>query len=513
MDFHSHLLSCTSLRTGRSLHAILIVLGRSIDVLLATDFINLYSRLGDLPAAALSFNAISTKNIFSWNSMISAYVRHGLLRDAFLCFWRLHAVPDLRKKQGLKPDALTLVSLASAIAQIGDDLQCGAVHGYGLRRLWLEDDIFVGNAIIDMYGKLSRVESSRGVFDMMPNRDIVSWNTLITSYSQNGFANEAIVLYEIMERSMPKTSSGPWNAIIAGHGIHGYGEKALELFSEMQQEGVNPDHVTFVSLLSACSHAGLIEHGQEYFQLMEIKYGIEPLVKHYACIVDLLGRAGKLDEAYKFIEKMPLKPDSGVWGALLAACRIHGDIELGKIASTHIFEIDPVNVGYYVLLSNLYAKDGEWKGVNQVRCMVKQKRLCKTPGWSSIEVNGIINVFFTGNQSHPQYQDIYKELIMLLAKMKNLGYVPDYSFVLQDVEDDEKEQILTSHSERLAIAFGMISTPLKSPLQIFKNLRVCGDCHNATKYISLITDREIIVRDSNRFHHFREGNCSCGDYW
>ncbi|MBA0766364.1 hypothetical protein Gotri_015413 [Gossypium trilobum] len=164
-------------------------------------------------------------------------------------------------------------------------------------------------------------------------------------------------------------------------------------------------------------------------------------------------------------------------------------------------------------MSNIYVNIGKWEGVDKVRTLARDMGLRKTPGWSSIEANNKVDVFYTGNQSHLNCEEIYKELRNLNAKMKVLGYVPDYSFVLQDVEEDEKEHILMSHSERLAIAFGMISTPPKTPIRIFKNLSVCGDCHNATKYISSITEREIIVRDSNRFHHFKDGVCSCGDYW
>ena len=163
--------------------------------------------------------------------------------------------------------------------------------------------------------------------------------------------------------------------------------------------------------------------------------------------------------------------------------------------------------------SYIYANVGKWEGAVKVRSLARDRGLRKTPGWSSVVVGSVVEVFYAGNQSHPQCAEIYEELRVLNAKMKSLGYVPDYSFVLQDVEEDEKEEILTSHSERLAIVFGIISTPPKSPIRIFKNLRVCGDCHNATKYISKITEREIIVRDSNRFHHFKDGICSCGDYW
>ncbi|KAF3965394.1 hypothetical protein CMV_010408 [Castanea mollissima] len=308
-------------------------------------------------------------------------------------------------------------------------------------------------------------------------------------------------------------SSVPWNAVISCLGIHGHGEKALKLFNEMLVEGVKPDHVTFVSLLSACSHSGLVDEGQWCFRMMQEEYGIKPSLKHYGCMVDLLGRAGHLEMAYNVIKNMPIQPDASVWGALLGACRIHGNYELSTFASDRLFEVEPENVGYYVLLSNIYANVGKWEDLDKVRSLARNRGLRKTPGWSSIEVNNKVDVFYTGNQTHPKCEEIYNELKVLTTKMKSLGYIPDLSFVLQDVEDDEKEHMLTSHSERLAIAFGIISTPPKSTIRIFKNLRVCGDCHNATKFISRITEREIIVRDSNRFHHFKDGICSCGDYW
>jgi pentatricopeptide repeat protein len=451
-----------------------------------------------------------------------------------------------------------------------------------MRRGWDVGDIIAGNSIVDMYAKLSKIEAAQRMFDIMPVRDAVSWNTLITGYTQNGLANEAIERYGHMQKdeglravqgtivsvlpayshlgalqqgmrmhalsvktglsldvyvgtclidlyakcgkladamlffqNMPRRSTGPWNAIMAGLGVHGHGAKALGLFSQMQQEGIKPDHVTFVSLLAACSHAGLVDQGRSFFDMMQITYGITPIAKHYACMVDMLGRAGQLDEAFNFIQSMSIKPDSAVWGALLGACRIHGNVEMGKLASQNLFELDPENVGYYVLMSNMYAKVGKWDGVDEVRSLVRRQNLQKTPGWSSIEVKRLVNVFYSGNQTepHPQHEEIQAELRNLLAKMKTIGYVPDCSFVLQDVEEDEKEHILNNHSERLAIAFGIINTPSRTPLHIYKNLRVCGDCHNATKYISKITEREIIVRDSNRFHHFKDGHCSCGDFW
>ncbi|MQL89786.1 hypothetical protein Taro_022363 [Colocasia esculenta] len=560
------------LPVGLSIHAHVVKHGLDSDIFVSNALINMYAKFGHAGDARQIFDTMVEKDLVSWNSMISAYEQVG---EPYSTFGFYHGM----KEHGFQPDVLTLVSLASATAQIGDSRNGQSVHGFVLRRNLYSGHIFVGNAIVDMYSKWNDMGSARKFFDSMLAKDVISWNTLINGYSQNGLASEAIDTFHTLEKyeqivpgqgtlvavipayahvgslhqgmrihgrciriglqtdlfvctclidmyakcgrlrdaillfhEVPGKSSIPWNAIIAGHGIHGYGQKALELFQAMEEEGAIPDQVTFISLLSACSHSGLVEQGQNFFHLMHTKYGIEPTRKHYACLVDLLGRAGHLGAAYECIRNMPLKPDASVWGALLGACRIYGNVELGTLAFNGLREIDPENVGYYVLLSNMYAKAGKWKGVDDVRSLVKDRGLRKTPGWTSTEVNNKVHVFFTGNYSHPQSEEIYKKLRDLTAKMKALGYVPDYSFVLQDVEVDEKEHILLSHSERLAIAFGIICMPPKTPISIFKNLRVCGDCHTATKFISRITDREIIVRDSNRFHHFKDGFCSCGDY-
>lgn len=558
-----------------AMHVYAVKRGMDKDLFVCNALIDVYGKLGMLEDARGVFDGMECRDLVTWNSIVSGHEQGGQVAAAVKMF---RGMMD----SGVSPDVLTLVSLASAVAQCGDGCRGRSVHCYVMRRGWDVGDIIAGNSIVDMYAKLSKIEAAQRMFDIMPVRDAVSWNTLITGYTQNGLANEAIERYGRMQKdeglravqgtivsvlpayshlgalqqgmrmhalsvktglsldvyvgtclidlyakcgkladavlffeNMPRRSTGPWNAIMAGLGVHGHGAKALGLFSQMQQEGIKPDHVTFVSLLAACSHAGLVDQGRSFFDMMQITYGITPIAKHYACMVDMLGRAGQLDEAFNFIQSMSIKPDSAVWGALLGACRIHGNVEMGKLASQNLFELDPENVGYYVLMSNMYAKVGKWDGVDEVRSLVRRQNLQKTPGWSSIEVKRSVNVFYSGNQTepHPQHEEIQAELRNLLAKMKTIGYVPDCSFVLQDVEEDEKEHILNNHSERLAIAFGIINTPSRTPLHIYKNLRVCGDCHNATKYISKITEREIIVRDSNRFHHFKDGHCSCGDFW
>ncbi|KAA8521693.1 hypothetical protein F0562_012317 [Nyssa sinensis] len=557
---------------GILIHLYVIKHGLEFDVFVSNALINMYAKFANLRNAQKVFDQMVARDLVSWNSIIAAYEQNDDPNAALKFFGGMQL-------NGIQPDVLTLVSLASIVAQSRDHKNSRSIHGFVMRRFWIMVDVVIGNAIVDMYAKLGIIDCAHKVFEKIPSKDVISWNTMITGYAQNGLASEAIEMYCMMEvckditpnqgtwvsilpayshvgalqqgmrthgrvlktglhldvfvgtclidlygkcgrlddamslfYEVPRMSSVPWNAIISCHGIHGHGEASLQLFRAMLDEGVKPDHVTFISLLSACSHSGLVDQGRWCFHLMQ-EYGIKPSLKHYGCMVDLLGRAGFLEMAFDFIKSMTVQPDASVWGALLGACRIHGNVELGKYASDRLFEVDSENVGYYVLLSNIYANVGKWDVVDEVRSLARDRGLRKTPGWSSIELNNRIEVFYTGNQSHPQCEEIYNELEILTAKMKSLGYIPDYSFVLQDVEDDEKDHILTSHSERLAIAYGIISTPPKSPIRIFKNLRVCGDCHNATKFISKITEREIIVRDSTRFHHFKDGICSCRDYW
>ncbi|PIN18042.1 hypothetical protein CDL12_09298 [Handroanthus impetiginosus] len=558
---------------GLLIHLFVIKHGLEFNVFVSNALINMYAKFGELKCAQNVFGHMVVRDLVSWNSIIAAYEQNDYPHDALKLFHKM----QLNKVQ---PDLLTLVSLSSGVAQTKDFSGSKSVHGFIMRRCWITEGTVIGNGVVDMYAKLGIIDSAHKVFEELPRKDVISWNTMITGYAQNGLASEAIEVYRRMRENedvtpnqgtwvsvlpayahlgalrdgmrvhcqvlkegldldvfvgtclidlygkcgrlgeamslfydVSKETSVPWNAIISCHGLHGLGETSLKLFEDMLCEGVKPDHVTFLSLLTACSHSGLVDQGEWYFNAMQQTYGIKPTVKHYGCMVDLFGRAGLMEKAYNFIEGMPLRPDASVWGALLGACRIHGNVEMGRRASNRLFELDSENVGYYVLLSNLYANFGRWEGVDKVRSLARDRGLWKTPGWSSIELNNRIEIFYTGNQSHPQCEEIYKELAIINAKIKALGYTPDYSFVLQDVEDDEKENILMSHSERLAIMYGILNTPPKTCIRLYKNLRVCGDCHSVTKYISKLTEREIVVRDSNRFHHFKDGLCSCGDYW
>ena len=342
----------------------------------------------------------------------------------------------------------------------------------------LRPNLLLENSLVDMYAKCGSLQDAREVFDRMKFRDVVSWTSMISAY-----------------------------------GLNGQGCDAVALFAKMQNLGLSPDSIAFVSVISACSHAGLLEEGRCYFKLMTEEYRIIPRIEHYACMVDLLGRSGQVDEAYSFIKQMPVEPNERVWGALLSACRVYSNMNIGLLAADHLFQLAPEQSGYYVLLSNIYAKAGRWKDVTTIRSMMKGRGLKKIPGISNVELNDQIHTFLAGDQSHPLSKKIYEELDVLVGKMKELGYVPETDSALHDVEEEDKECHLAVHSEKLAIVFAILSTEPGTPIRITKNLRVCGDCHIAAKLISKIVQREIIVRDTNRFHHFKNGVCSCGDYW
>jgi pentatricopeptide repeat protein len=301
--------------------------------------------------------------------------------------------------------------------------------------------------------------------------------------------------------------------MISAYGQHGYGKKAIKLFNQMQKEGIKPDKITFISLLNAFSHSGLVNEAMKYFKLMINKYKIEPTIQHYNCIVDTLGRAGFLKKAEEFIRKEIKEPDETTWECLLSACRWYGDIKRAKFAAKNALKLNPNDASIYVLLANIYAAAGLKEEESKVRQKMKNNGIKKIPGQTWIEINGKIHTFLVSDKSHEYSKEIYEKLNELNHQMKEAGYIPDTKFVLHDVEEEEKEHFLCSHSEKLAIAFGLISTPPRTPLLIAKNLRVCGDCHNATKFLSKLCNREITVRDANRFHFFKNGKCSCNDYW
>ena len=280
----------------------------------------------------------------------------------------------------------------------------------------------------------------------------------------------------------------------------------------MKADGLVPDAYSFVALLSACSHAGLVDEGRQLFCVMK-DYGVKPTVVHYTCMVDLLGRAGLLEETKRFISSMPVEADAGTWGALLGACRTYGNAELGELAAKEVMKLEPADASLYVLLSNIYAAAGQWDQVSFTRHMMQERGIRKEPGESWIEISNKVHRFVVGDRSHPEAKKIYDVLNNLSKKLKAEGYTPDTRLVLRNIDEEQTVHALCAHSEKLAIAYGLMHTPRGMPIRIYKNLRVCSDCHTATGFISKVTGQESVTRDANRFHHFKDGVCSCGDYW
>ncbi|KAF5178007.1 Pentatricopeptide repeat [Thalictrum thalictroides] len=433
-----------------------------------------YMKNGVVGVAEDLFRRMSTRNIVSWTAMISGYTQNGLGDRAFDLFEEMQ-----REGSEVKPNWVTIMSLLPACAHAAALEQGRRIHSYA-SWIGLDSNSYVQTALVSMYAKCGSLVDARSCFDRLCVKDkgLVAWNTMITAYAS-----------------------------------HGLGMEAVWTFEDMIRFRVQPDFISFTGLLSGCSHSGLVDIGLKYFNCMNSVYFVEPRVEHYACVVDLLGRAGRLVEAKELIDRMPMQPGPSIWGALLAACRTYRNLEIGEIAAKQLFVLEPENSGNYVLLSNMYAEVGRWEEVDSLRVILKDQGMKKSPGCSWTEINGKAHLFHGGDTYHPQAKEIYMLLEDLPKKIKAVGYVPDTSFVLHDVSEEEKEHNLTTHSEKLAIAFGLLNTYPGTVLRVTKNLRICIDCHTATKYISRIYDREIIVRDVNRFHHFKDGSCSCGDYW
>jgi pentatricopeptide repeat protein len=339
-------------------------------------------------------------------------------------------------------------------------------------------DIFAGNALVYTYAKCGSIEDADLAFSGLPEKGVVSWSALIGGLAQ-----------------------------------HGHGNRALEVFRKMVDERIAPNHITMTSVLCACNHAGLVDEAKRYFNSMREMFGIDRTEEHYACMIDLLGRSGKLDDAMELVNSMPFEANGAVWGALLAASRVHRDPELGKLAAEKLFILEPEKSSTHVLLANTYASAGMWDEVAKVRKLMKDSNVKKEPAMSWVELKDKVHTFIVSDKSHPRARDIYAKLEELGDLMSKAGYVPNADVSLHDVGRSEKELLLSHHSERLAVAFALISTPAGAPIRVKKNLRICIDCHVAFKFISKIVSREIIIRDVNRFHHFSDGACSCGDYW
>ncbi|TVU44735.1 hypothetical protein EJB05_04187, partial [Eragrostis curvula] len=486
-------------KQGKEIHGYIIRNGVHMDVFLVSALVDIYFKCRDVRMAQNVYDAARAIDVVIGSTMISGYVLNGMSDEAVKMFRYL-------LEQRIKPNAVTVASVLPACASMAAMKLGQEIHGYVLRNAY-EGKCYVESSLMDMYAKCGRLDLSHFIFSKMSAKDEVTWNSMISSFAQNGEPEEALNLFRQMSMEgikynsvtitsalsacaslpsiyhgkeihgviikgpiradifaesalidmygkcgnlelalrvfefMPDKNEVSWNSIISAYGSHGLVKQSVSLLHRMQKEGFKPDHVTFLALISACAHAGEVEEGLRLFRCMTNEYQIAPRMEHFACMVDLYSRSGKLDKAIQFIGDMPFKPDAGIWGALLHACRVHRNVELADIASQELFKLDPGNSGYYVLMSNINAVAGRWDGVSKVRRLMKDNKVQKIPGYSWVDVNNSSHLFVAADKSHPDSEDIYMSLKSLLQELREEGYVPRPD-LCHPMHPDDNAQVL-----------------------------------------------------------------------
>ncbi|KAL8218803.1 hypothetical protein R6Q57_022176 [Mikania cordata] len=457
---------------GQQIHGNVLKLGMANDVSVGTPLVDLYVKCSNIESASRAFGSISEPNAFSWSVLITGYSQAGEFDKCLKIFKSL-------KSMDVELNAFIYTSIFQACSAVTDISFGSQAHGDAIKR-GLVSYPYGESAMITMYAKCGRLDYARQVFESI--------------------------------KKPPDNVT--WTAIIAGYAYHGNASEALNIFASMLSYYVRPNAITFIAVLTAYNYCGCIREAKQCLDSMYSKFGVEPSIHHYNCMIDIYARGGLLDESFAMIKSMPFEPDVMSWKCLLGGCSIHKNLILGKIASENVLLLDPKDTSAYVLMFNLYASFGQWEEAGLVRKMMSLRNLRKEVSCSWMYVNGKVHSFVVGDRHHSQVNEIY-------SKLKEFEYLKNDNQEVSLSEEEEqgedvflerKEQFL-DHSERLAIAYGLISMSKGSPITIFKNLRACKDCHEFAKHVSLVTGREIVVRDANRFHHFNSGVCSCGDYW
>lgn len=456
---------------GRAVHAQIIKSDEEPDQVVYNALLRFYTECGSSQEVLKVFDDMPERNVATWNSFVAGFVKKDQVFEALETFRKMQT-----EEVGFS--WVTLTTVLSVCTRLTALYFGREVHGQIIKSAE-EPDVLVLNSLLDMYAKCGIMEYCKKVFDGMTSKDLTSWNTLINGYAINGWMVEAVTA-----------------------------------FDQMVEDGLKADEVTFVSLLSGFSHAGMATEGQILFNRMRTEFGIDPNLDHYACLVDILGRSGNVEEALEVVKKMPMKPKGSIWGSLLHSCRLHGYVSLAEVIAKQLFEIEPTNPGNYVMLSNIYANEGMWDKVDSVRELMEKRGIKKEAGCSWVQIRDRIHSFVAGGGFEFRNSDEYGRIWDELTKeMEKNGYRPDTGVVLHNINEEMKVEWVCGHSERLATVFALINTGSGLPIRITKNLRVCADCHTWMKRVSEVKERRIVLRDMNRFHHFEEGKCSCNDYW
>lgn len=450
---------------GMQVHGQVVKHGFVGDVFVQNGLINMYGKCGLLRDSCSVFERIERKTVASWSSIVSAHASLGMWRECLEVFSCMLHEGKWRAEESV------LVSVLSACTHLGTLDWGRSIHGYILRNL-SGLNVAVETAVIDMYIRCGSLERGMSLFQEMANKNHKSYSVAIS-----------------------------------GLASHGRRDEALALFEKMLVEGLKPDDVVYVGALSACT---LVEEGEKLFERMWEEHRIKPTIQHYGCMVDLMGRRGLLDEARDLIEGMPMKPNDVVWRSLLSSCKIHKNLELAEVAAENLAKLNAENGGDYAMMCSLYAQAGRWDDVASSRVKMAQLGLGRMTGSSAVEVKGKLHRFVSNGVLNREVSEMMHQMEW---QLKFEGYKADLSEVLIPVGDEEKTERLKGHSQKAAIAFALVSTCEGSVVRIVRNVRMCSDCHTYTKMISVIYEREIVVRDRNVFHCFKNGTCSCKDFW
>lgn len=488
---------------GMACHAQIIRVGLRADTITSNMLMNMYSKCGLVESARKLFDEMPVRSLVSWNTMVGSHTQNGDSEKALVLFMQM-------QKEGTSCSEFTVSSVVCACAAKCCVFECKQLHGFALKTA-LDSNVFVGTALLDVYAKCGLVKDASLVFECMPERSDVTWSSMVAGYVQNELYEEALVLFhraqamglehnqftissalsacaaraaliegKQVQAVLCKTGIGSnifvisslidmyakcgiieeayivfssveeknvvlWNAMLSGFSRHVRSLEAMIYFEKMQQMGICPNEITYISVLTACSHLGLVEKGRKYFDLMIRVHNVSPNVLHYSCMVDILGRAGLLHEAKDLIDRMPFDATASMWGSLLASCRIYRNLELAEVAAKHLFEIEPHNAGNHVLLSNIYAANNRWEEVARARNLLKESKAKKERGKSWIEIKHKVHSFMVGERNHPRIVEIYLKLEDLVGEMKKIGYKAKTEHDLHDVEESRKQELLRHH--------------------------------------------------------------------
>ncbi|WMV21072.1 hypothetical protein MTR67_014457 [Solanum verrucosum] len=443
-----------NLSMGRQTHAQAVVTTAVSEVQVGNALVDMYAKCEKFEDANRIFANLAYRNSVPWTAIISIYVQKGFHEEALKMFKEMN-------RENVHGDQATFASTLKASANLASVSLGKQLHS-SVIRLGLLSSVFSGSVLVDMYANCGSMKDAIEVFKEMPDRNIVCWNALISAYAQNGDA-----------------------------------EATFSSFADMIESGLYPDSVSFLSVLTACSHRGLVEKALWYFNSMTQVYKLDPRRKHYATMIDVLCRSGRFNEAENLISEMPFEPDEVMWSSVLNSCRIHKNQDLAKKAADQLFKMDALrDAAAYVNMSNIYAEAGKWENAAKVKKAMRERGVKKVTAYSWVEIDHRVHVFTANDRTHPQTEQIRRKINSLVELMDKEGYKPDTSCTLQNVDEEMKIESLKYHSERLSIAFALINTPEGSPIIIMKNLRACVDCHAAIKVISKIVGREITMRDS-----------------